>query len=131
VSRSTSLRGRWSSTGAGRRAEKAAEKWLEAEGYRIVDRNVRNGGGELDLVAEEGDTLCFIEVKSRRSTDYGRAVATVGRDKRRRIVRAASLYVAMLRAGERPIRFDVLGMEGGEGRWRFDLVRGAFQADSD
>jgi putative endonuclease len=114
--------------GRGRVAEEAAVRWLEAHGYRIVERNHRNHGGEIDVIAWDGDTLCFLEVKARAATRYGPAIAAVGWQKRRRLGRAASLYLALRRL-EPPCRFDVLGVEGeGEG-WRFTLVKDAFRLD--
>lgn len=114
--------------GRGRVAEDAAAAWLEAQGYRIVERNHRNAAGELDLVAEDGDTLCFVEVKARSETLFGPAIAAVGPRKRRRIARAAALYLA-LRGVERPCRFDVLAMEANEGGWRFTLIKDAFRLE--
>ncbi len=117
--------------GRGRVGEEAAARWLERQGYRIVERNHRNVAGEIDLVAEDGDTLCFLEVKARTDTRYGPALAAVGPRKRRRIARAAALYLAM-RGVEPPCRFDVLAIEGVEGHsddWRFTLVRDAFRLE--
>lgn len=116
--------------GRGRVAEDAAASWLEAQGYRIVERNHRNAAGELDVVAEDGETLCFVEVKARTDTLFGPALAAVGPRKRRRIARAAALYLA-LRGGPTPAcRFDVLAMELEAGSWRFILVKDAFEATS-
>jgi putative endonuclease len=113
--------------GRGRAAEEAASSWLERQGYRIVERNHRNAAGELDVVAEDGGTLCFVEVKARTDTLFGPALAAVGPHKRRRVARAASLYLA-LRGGAVPeCRFDVLGMELDAGDWRFTLVKDAFR----
>jgi putative endonuclease len=112
--------------GRGKVAEDAAASWLETQGYRMVERNHRNAGGEIDLVAEDGETLCFVEVKARTETLYGPALAAVGPQKRRRVARAAALYLA-LRGIEPPCRFDVLAMEAEEGSWRFTLVKDAFQ----
>jgi putative endonuclease len=112
--------------GRGRVAEDAAAAWLQAQGYRIVERNHRNAAGELDLVAEDGDTLCFVEVKARTETRFGPALAAVGPRKRRRVGRAAALYLAL--AGvEPPCRFDVLAMEAGAEGWRFTLLKDAFR----
>ena len=63
--------------GRGRLAEDDAAEWLAAQGYRLVERNHRNDGGELDVVAWDGDTLCFVEVKARASTLHGPALAAV------------------------------------------------------
>lgn len=116
--------------GRGRVAEDAAVGWLERQGYRIVERNHRNAAGEIDVVAEDGDTLCFLEVKARTDTLFGSALAAVGPKKRRRVARAAALYLA-IRGGPTPAcRFDVLGMELEEGDWRFILVKDAFGVTS-
>jgi len=114
--------------GRGRVAEDAAAEWLEAHGYRIVERNHRNDAGELDLVAEDGDTLCFLEVKARSETLFGPALAAVGPRKRRRVARAAALYLALRGGSTPPCRFDVLAMESEAGGWRFTLVKDAFLA---
>lgn len=113
----------------GAAAERAAEWYLRGLGYRILGRNVRAGGGELDLVATEGDTLCFIEVKARSSDHFGRAVEAVGRDKQRRLVRAARGYLAR-HPWPGPCRIDVIGVEPAPGgRHRFELLKNAFEAD--
>ena len=114
--------------GRGRVAEDAAAAWLGTQGYRIVERNHRNAAGELDVVAEDGETLCFVEVKARTETLFGPALAAVGPRKRRRVARAAALYLA-LRGVERACRFDVLGMEADEAGWRFTLVKDAFRLE--
>jgi putative endonuclease len=118
--------------GRGRVAEDAAVAWLERQGYRIVERNHRNLGGELDVVAEDGDTLCFVEVKARADARFGPAIAAVGHAKRRRVARAAALYLAR-RGGPTPgCRFDVLGMEARDDPrqpWRFTLLKDAFRLE--
>lgn len=115
----------------GRVGEDAATRWLERRGYRIVARNVTTKAGEIDIVAEDGDTLCFVEVKARASDTYGPAIEAVTPAKMRRIARAASLFLASRSRwrGEPPAcRFDVLGMDRRVDGWRFSLVRGAFDA---
>jgi putative endonuclease len=126
------FRARGDAVGRGRSAERAATAWLERQGYRILERNVRSRAGEIDCVAldptgEADGTLCFIEIKARLDLRYGGALAAVNRRKRLRIVRCARLYLA--RSGWKgACRFDVLGLEPGSRGWRFRLVRGAFQA---
>ena len=112
--------------GRGRVAEDAAVDWVEAHGYRVVERNHRNAAGELDVVAEDGEVLCFVEVKARTETIFGSALAAVGPRKRRRVGRAAALYLA-LRGIQPACRFDVLAMEAEEGSWLFTLVKDAFR----
>jgi len=85
-------------------------------------------------VAWQGETLCFVEVKARAATTYGPASAAVNWEKRRRLGRAAAMYLA-LRGGETPAcRFDVLSVEGhagrdGEREWRFGLIVDAFRLE--
>jgi putative endonuclease len=111
----------------GAAAEDAAESYLRTQGYRIVERNVASKLGEIDLVALDGETLCFVEVKARTSAEYGLAIEAVDRRKRRRIARTAAMFLAKNRS-QRACRFDVLGLDRqADGSWRFTLVRDAFQ----
>lgn len=116
----------------GRLAEDRAVAWLRRRGYRVVARNVENAGGELDLVARDGDTLCFVEIRARTSRAFGGAIASVDREKRRKLVRAARAFLAS-NPYEGPCRFDVLGLDAaGEGEAeepRFTLLRDAFQVE--
>ena len=109
----------------GRLGEDAAVDWLRRQGYRISARNVSSRTGEIDVVAEDGDTLCFIEIKARSTRTYGSALESISAHKQRRIARAAALYLARQPfAG--PCRFDVLAMDLGDRGWRFELIRDAF-----
>ncbi len=110
----------------GKAGEDAAVRWLEGQGYRIVERNVVNHAGELDLVARDGETLCFLEIKARSSGAYGPAIAAVDARKQRRISRAAALYIAVKGLHNAPCRFDVLGLDWEGQGWRYTLVRNAF-----
>lgn len=112
----------------GAAGEVAAEEFLRLSGYRIVARNVRTKVGELDLVALDGETLCFIEIKTRATAEFGRAIEAVGPHKQRRLAKAALLFLAKNRS-QRPCRFDVLGLDRGrDGAWTFTLVKNAFDA---
>lgn len=110
----------------GKLGEDEAVRWLESQGFRIVERNVANHGGEIDLVARDGATLCFVEVKARASAAYGPAIAAVDLRKQRRISRAAALYLAMKGFQGTPCRFDVLGLDRQGDGWRYTLIRDAF-----
>jgi putative endonuclease len=117
----------------GREAEAEAAGWLERQGYRILARNARTGAGEIDVVAEEDGTLCFVEVKARSRGSHGGAISAVSPAKQRRLVRAAQAWL-LRHPTDRPCRFDVLAMDAdGAGedaalRWRYTLVRNAFEA---
>src|SRR3954452_22213775 len=100
--------------GDGRKAlgdagEQAAVELLEASGYRVVARNFRCQYGEVDVVAERGELLCFVEVRSRSSATWGDPAHTVSWAKQRRVTRAA-LHYLFERGGreERMVRFDVV-----------------------
>jgi putative endonuclease len=92
---------------AGTRAEALGAAFLEARGLVIVERNWRRRCGELDLIAREGDTLVFVEVRLRRNQAYGGAAASIHPGKRARLIAAASLYLSELQ--HTPCcRFDAL-----------------------
>ncbi len=121
------FRGQPHTRAQGRLGEDAGVAWLEGQGYRIAERNAVNAAGEIDVVAFDGDTLCFIEIKARSSDAYGAAIESVTVHKQRRLARAAALYLAT-RPHDGPCRFDVLGMDLGDDGWRYTLVRDAFSA---
>jgi len=110
----------------GRAAEDLARAYLEEQGFRIVGRNLRLADGELDLVAWDGATLVFVEVKARSHGGHGRPEEAVDARKRRRLVSAARAYLARLAQPLPPCRFDVVALDllpgkaagagGGEGR---------------
>jgi len=109
-------------------AEDFAADALTTLGYRVTERNVRNRGGELDIVAWEGDTLCIVEVRYTATLDFGGPLATVSDDKKRRIRRAAAAYLQSLRK-EPFVRFDVVGVCGHPDNLRYELVRDAFREE--
>ena len=106
---------------AGFRAEEQAARFLAARGLAIVSRNFRTRLGEIDLVARDGATLVFVEVRLRTNPHYGGAADSVDRGKRSRIVAAAHQYLARLGA-EPPCRFDVVTLDGDGAQW----IRAAF-----
>ena len=95
----------------GKAAEDQAALFLKNQGYKIAERNFTVRGGEIDLIAWEGKTLCFVEVKSRRSAEYGYPAEAVNRLKQRRLIRAAQLYLQLhFKAGYPACRFDVISL---------------------
>ena len=97
-------------SGLGERAEALAEAFLKRRGLKILARNYRCRFGEIDLVAETGATLVFVEVRARRSEAFGGAAGSITAAERRRLVAAARHYLAA--SGERPARFDVVLVRG-------------------
>lgn len=92
----------------GRRGEEEAARFLGKRGFAILDRNVRSRLGEIDLVAREGQTLVFVEVKTRREGDSPEASVTP--QKQRRLGRLAQHYLKWKRLGEVRCRFDVVAV---------------------
>ena len=110
----------------GRRGERAAEKHLRRNGYRIVARNFRAAGAEIDLVAMDGDTLVFVEVKTRRSRAAGAPEEAVDERKQTRMRRAAEVFAARYRADEIEMRFDIVAVDASGKRLEIELLRNAF-----
>ncbi|SRR5258706_14958061 len=101
------------SRAAGAAAEALVAEWLRARGWRILARNFTCKGGELDLVCDEAGTVVFVEVRARRSADYGAPEETVGAVKRKRVVLAARHWLARHGGEDRACRFDVIAVEDG------------------
>ena len=114
-------------TRRGRRAELLARDYLSRHGYRLIAVNFECPGGELDIVAYEGEVLCFIEVRARSSVLFGHPLETIGPRKIRRIVRAASAYLSHVPTPWPPMRFDALGIVLLDPPL-YTLVRAAFEA---
>lgn len=106
--------------------EKKAGLFLERQGLDIVCYNFRGRCGEIDIVAREGETTVFVEVKYRRDGDLGLPEEAVNYRKQRRICRVADYYRMLHGMGDfSPVRFDVVAICGGEIRWfqnAFDYV---------
>ena len=96
----------------GAQAEARAAEFLQRKSYRIVDRNWTCKGGEIDLVCLDGDTLVFVEVRARASSRHGTPLETVVDLKRRRLVRAAAIYLHVKKREDSACRFDVVAISG-------------------
>ncbi len=111
-------------TARGREAEALAARHLEGHGLRVVARNFRVRGGEIDLICRDGRVLVFVEVRQRSRSDYGGAGASITISKQRRIVLAARHYLAG--QPECDCRFDCVLIEGERLEW----LKDAFTADA-
>ncbi|GAC1348043.1 MAG: hypothetical protein NVSMB23_28340 [Myxococcales bacterium] len=124
----SAARGRPARKRLGDAGEGAAAEHLAAQGYRIVARNHRCRLGEVDLVAEAGDLLVFVEVRTRTTDLFGAPEETVTARKQARVVRAARDFLARWRGPERGARFDVISVVDAEGGARVVHFPGAFDA---
>lgn len=100
----------------GRRGEDLAHRYLEQQGLRVVARNFELPSikGELDLVARDGDTFVFVEVKTRASTDFGQPEDAVDQDKRSHLIRVARAYLRGAGATWQQSRFDIISVTSGD-----------------
>lgn len=112
----------------GARAEAQAETYLRAQGVKVIARNVRCKGGEIDLIAEQGNTVLIVEVRLRQHGDYGGAAASITSHKQQRIQRATRWWLqgAGQRYSSRPLRFDALLLTSLDGK--IEWLQGAFSA---
>lgn len=92
----------------GRQGEAAAAVWYENQGFKVLHRNWRVRAGELDLICARGDTVVFVEVKTRSSTRYGLAAEAVTPAKQRRIRKLAMIWLDQTSRRYRTFRFDVV-----------------------
>ena len=110
---------------AGGRAERLAAEFLVARGLSIGERNFRCRRGEIDIIARDGDTLVFAEVRLRTRKDFGGAVASITARKRARMTAAALFYLGRGSRTPPPCRFDALlldGLEPGRIEWLKDII---------
>lgn len=99
----------------GKSGEDTAEQFLKEKGYRILERNFSLKMGEIDLIALDGDTVVFVEVKTRRGNGYGVPAEAVTRRKQDQIVKTAMAYLLKKKLRDVSCRFDVIGisLQGG------------------
>lgn len=111
----------------GRSSENKAIGYLKCRGYKILETNYKNKLGEIDIIARHDSRLCFIEVKSRASLDFGLPKEAVDSRKQYKISRAALAYLKEKKLLDEGCRFDVLSiLDNGEGNGQFELIQGAF-----
>ncbi|MCL7489635.1 MAG: YraN family protein [Desulfobulbaceae bacterium] len=111
----------------GSRGENIAVSFLEKQGYTVLARNYRRRFGEIDIVAEEGGVLVFIEVKARKNNRYGNPFEAVDTRKQRKLSRMAQDYISRHKMEDRPARFDVVAVRlNPHSRSEVELIRDAF-----
>jgi putative endonuclease len=112
----------------GARGEKLACRFLRQNGYKVLYRNFRGRrGGEIDIVCRQKDTLVFVEVKTRKSEDFGRPVTAVHSGQQRRISRGALAWLRMLDDPDIVFRFDVVEViMAPDQKPRLEIIENAF-----
>ncbi|WP_022949059.1 YraN family protein [Methylohalobius crimeensis] len=118
-----------STTALGQAAENHALAYLEKRGLKLLTRNYRWRGGEIDLILEDRGTLVFAEVRFRRNNRFGGALASVDARKQKRLIQCAQHYLVRHRE-DAPVRFDVVALTATTGGFELEWVRDAFQAEA-
>ena len=98
----------------GRVGEKKAEEYLKEKGYDISAKNYKTHVGEIDIICKDGDTIVFVEVKTRSNDSYGKPSEAVDYKKREKYVKVAKEYLLKKGLTDVSCRFDVIEIENGE-----------------
>jgi putative endonuclease len=110
----------------GIKGEELAVTFLKRKGYRILQRNFKTPVGEIDIIAEEGNTLVFVEVKTRTDDSFGHPFEAVDFRKKEKLRKVALSYLKQCKK-ELPSRFDVLSIEMDRGKSRIEHIIDAFE----
>jgi putative endonuclease len=107
--------------------ENVAVKFLEKKGYRIIRRNYKTHIGEIDIIAQDGNTIVFVEVKTRGNESFGKPFEAVNKRKRQKLKNLALLYLKN-QGREFPVRFDVLSIFcSDKGKKEIEHIKDAFE----
>lgn len=108
-------------------AEREAEQLLARAGLTLIERNYRHKTGEIDLIMQDGDSLVFVEVRSRKKDDHGSAQESVTPSKQQKIIRTAKLYLQEANLYNKVTsRFDVVTFDPIDGEWQSAWFKNAF-----
>lgn len=118
------------SANLGSRGEQLAADFLSASGYRIIARNYREKCGEIDIIARDGATHVFVEVKTRQGDRFGDPFEAITAHKQQQIQRTALLYLSRHGLLDEPARFDVVGVEFKSDAPLITHLKDAFTADA-
>lgn len=110
----------------GKEGEDIAVHYLSEQGYRILVRNYRTKVGEIDIIAREGNTLVFVEVKARSGARFGLPQDAVDLRKQTKLSRVAMGYLRHKNVLPCACRFDVVAVVAREGKFKVELIRNAF-----
>jgi putative endonuclease len=114
----------------GSKGEELAVRHLKKRGFKVIERNYHCPAGEIDLVAREKNTLVFVEIKARSSSDFGLPQEAVDRFKQEKLIKAARSYMAERHLSEDiPARFDVVAIHLAPAGPHIELIKDAFHVD--
>ena len=112
---------------SGAEGETAAARYLVKKGYEIVKRNYRTCGAEVDLIVKKGETLCFVEVKTRKSDNFGLPQEFVDYRKRQKYIRAARVFTGRRKYADMYIRFDIAAVVYEGSKLKINHITNAFE----
>lgn len=114
----------------GKQAERYAESFLQRQGLKLIERNYRCRGGEIDLIMRDGEMQVFVEVRYRKHQNFGGAAASVNRQKQSRLIVAAQHYLQRQAPKDPPCRFDVVAVSPGKsGNPAVQWIKNAIEMD--
>jgi len=111
----------------GKKGEIDAVRYLKKNGYRIIEKNYRTRLGEIDIIAKDGKTIVFVEVKARRSIRYGHPKWAITPKKKRNMSMVALHYLKSTHQNKAKARFDVVTIHPEENSMRIELIKNAFE----
>jgi len=112
----------------GPQGEEIAAQYLQKQGYQIIERNFRAKPGEIDIIARDADTLCFVEVKTRKGLDFGEGLEAIATLKKRKLCQTALLYLTQTKQTEVKARFDVVSILLRDAdRPEIEIIKNAFE----
>ena len=111
----------------GEKGEEIAVRHLKKEGYKIIETNYRTKLGEIDIIAQDKDTIVFAEVKTRRSVQFGNPKQAVTIQKQKKISMVALCYLKATGQSAARARFDVVGVISNRDKPRVEIIKNAFE----
>lgn len=111
----------------GKRGETLAISFLKKNGYRIIESNFRCRYGEIDIIAQEGKTVAFIEVKTKTNNRFGSPTQAIDLRKQRQVSKTALIYISQKRLTNYSARFDVVGVNIKGSNSEIELIKNAFE----
>jgi len=115
--------------GIGQSGETLAAEYLSRNGYTLLERNYRTRTAEIDIIAKEGDCLCFIEVKTRTSLRKGLPKESVHHTKQQKLISGATFYLKEKKLSNLRVRFDVVDIMITHDTPAITLIKNAFGLD--
>ncbi len=109
----------------GIKGEEEAERYLKAEGYKIIEKNWRMHGYEVDIIAQTDDYIVFVEVKTRTTAMYGNPEDFVNKSRQKRLIAAANIYLNYFEI-DTPPRFDIIGLVWDGKKFHIEHIDDAF-----